>query len=190
MKKYLITTLLVASSLLGSLAQAQQPPTEHPLPFTPGVGQANVVEPATIGRLGLGDPLIQDKYLNNPDLLRFLRGTYAEACTRGLMNESVKMMKANVDGKFSKELVKAAAQVLEANRIWKLTSLEMESLFGTGYVHSAFYCDCMLKELTDQDLVNPAKGLELIDGLPISTQATCERLAVEKSERYKKRYMK
>jgi len=162
--------------------------TQERLPFTPGVGQDAPENAAQLSNLSLDHPLVQQKYLNDPELLRFLRGTYAEACTRGLMNESAKYIKANTERTFSQEMVQAASQVLESNRMWKLTAMEMEFIFGTGYVHAAYYCDCVMKELTDVDLVNPVKGLEIVNALPASTQATCERVAGEKAERYAKKY--
>jgi len=173
---------------LGLSAAVTAQSVESQLPFTPGVAQDAAEEGAQLRNLRLDHPLVQQKYLNDPELLRFLRGTYAEACTRGLMNEATKYMKTNADRQFSPEAVKAAAQVLESNRIWKLTSTEMELFFGSGYVHSAYYCDCMMKELTDVDLVNPVKGLEIVNALPASTQATCEMLAGEKAAAYAKKY--
>lgn len=158
------------------------------LPLTPGVGQTSPTSPVSLGGLLLSDPLVQQKYLNNPELLRFLRGTYAQACTRGTLNEAVKHIKSGQDAKYSADVIKAASKVVQANSIWKLNSLEMEHLFGTGYTYAAYYCDCLMKELADTDLVDPLKSLEVVDELPASTKGTCELLATEKTQIFEMKY--
>lgn len=160
------------------------------VPNRPSIGQADATEPIKISNLNLSNELVKAKFVADPDLIRFLRGTYAEACTRGLINESAKLIKDNQESKHSNEMVAAASKILEFNRIWKLTSVEMEALFGSSYIHGAYYCDCLMKELSGDDLVDPSKSLEIVDELPASTQATCERLAQEKTERYENRYGK
>lgn len=177
----------VIISVIGS-SFAFASPVEDQVPFRVGVGQDDANSPALIKNLQLSNELVKSKYSSDTDLLRFLRGTYAEACVRGIINESVKLIRSNQDRQYSKEEVDSASQIYEMGRIWKLTSLEMEALFGNGYVHGAYYCDCLIKELTSDELVDPVKGLEVIDELSASTQATCERLADEKAVLYGKRY--
>jgi len=138
----------------------------------------------------LDHPLVQQKYLNDPELLRFLSGTYAEFCTRAFLIGATKHTKANVDHRFRADTVKAASQILELSTIWEMAFKELESVFGNLYVHSTYFCDCMIKELTDVDLVvNPAKGVEIVNALPVSTAAACEMLAEEKAEWYKKNFL-
>lgn len=152
------------------------------------LGQTSREEPAKIKNLKLSDPLVQQKYLKEPNLLRFLRGTYAEACTRGMVIEGAKHLKLNVGGQYPKEVQKAASQVLEANRIWKLTSMELEALLGPGYIEAAYYCDCVMKEVSNYDLVDPAKGLEAVENLSKSSQDACLRIAEDKTRSYVKKY--
>lgn len=183
-----ISKVLLASLIGVTSAAAVAEP--GPLPFRPGVAQADAEGPATVAAHRTDDPLVREKYRKSPDLMRFLRGTYGESCVRGLVNESAKTIKANLDGQFSEDMRRAAAQVLEAGRIWRLNSLEMEALFKGGYVHATYYCECLIKEVTDEDLLDPAKGVEVLDAIPKSTQATCEMLAGEQAQRYHDRYVK
>lgn len=144
-------------------------------------------EPITLAQLNLSNELVKSKYLQDTDLQRFLRGTYSEACVRGIIAESVKLIKMNQYSHYTKKEVMAASQLLEMNRVWKLTSFEMEAMYGSGYAHAAYYCDCMVQELTPDELVDPAKGVKVIDEISASTQASCERIASEKAERYERR---
>lgn len=148
-----------------------------------GIGQASANEPAMLGALRLNDPLVQQKYLNEPDMLRFLRGTYSEACTRGMVDQAAKQISADLKREFSDDQRKTASRLLESKRVWKLTSFEMESLYGAGYMTAANYCDCMMREVSDADLVNPRKGLEVIEKLPQSTQRACESNAKDLTQR-------
>lgn len=182
-------TALLLGLPMAATAQSTLPlglPDTAILPQTPGVGQSDARSPNTLRNLQLDNEVVRQAYVNNPDLLRFLRATYAEACTRGMLVEASRMIQVNKDGQFHRELVLAATQALEANRIWKLTSVEMEMLFGKVYMHIAYYCDCLMREMTDEELVEPELGLKVIEQAPMSTQASCERLAQERTVRYEK----
>ena len=144
-----------------------------------GLGQAAPNEPAKLGGLRLTDPLIQQKYMKEPDLLRFLRATYSEACTRGMLNKAAKEVKMDPQRKFSGPAKEAAATLLDGKRIFKMTSFEMESVFGRGYLQTANYCDCIMLEVTDADLVDPTKTMDVVEKLPDTSRKTCERLATE-----------
>ncbi len=148
-----------------------------------GLGQESAKEPAKIRNLRLTDPLVQQKYLNEPDMLRFLRATYSEACSRGLVSQAAKQVKFDLNRSYTPEQRDTAAKMLDSQRIWKMTSFEMEALYGNGYLNAANYCDCIMKEVPDIDLVNPKKGLEVVEKLPKSTQQSCERIAKEQTER-------
>lgn len=148
-----------------------------------GLGQASAKEPAKIKNLRLSDPLVQQKYLNEPDMLRFLRGTYSEACTRGLVKSAADNIRYDRKGQYNDEQKKAAKLLVDSNRVWKMTSFELEALFGAGYLTSANYCDCLMKEIPDQDLVNPKKGLEVLEKIPKPTQTACEQNAQETTKR-------
>ncbi len=188
MRTHMLSKAVLAGFIcaLGAVAAAEP----GPLPFRPGVAQADAQTPATVAGHRTDDPLVREKYRRSPDLMRFLRGTYGESCVRGLVNESAKTIKANLDGRYSDKMRRAAAQVLEAGRIWRLNSLEMEALFKGGYVHASYYCECLVKEVSDEDLLDPTKGVESLDAIPKSTQATCERIAEEQAQRYEDRYVK
>ncbi|GBG14390.1 phosphodiesterase [Novimethylophilus kurashikiensis] len=173
--KHLLAALLLASLSGTVLADDAAKPV--------GLGQDSAKEPPMLKNLKLTDPLVQQKYLNEPDMLRFLRATYSEACARGTLTKAVTMVKLDRQGKYTQVQKDAAKNLSDSQRIWKMSSYEMEALFGPGYLKSANYCDCMMKEVADTDLVNPKKGLEVIEKLPSSTQKTCERLAQEKTER-------
>lgn len=159
-----------------------------------GLGQFTPKEPPKLSRLGLADPLVQQKYLNEPDLLRFLRGTYSEACTRGHLANTLNLIKLDEKNELSAEERNASAALLSSKRIWKLTSFEMEGIFGKAYFITSNHCDCLMQEITDADLVNPKKGLEVVKNLSNSVQKTCERIAIEKAEKqhelFKKTYGK
>lgn len=176
---------VLASCALLSVTAIAAAPAPAPNDATPrvGLGQASATEPAKLGALRLTDPLVQQKYLNEPDMLRFLRGTYAEACSRGMVDQAAKQIKADLKHEYTAEQRVIAERMLESRRVWKLTSFEMESLYGAGYLNSANYCDCLMREVTDADLVNPRKGLEVIEKLPQSTQRACEANAKEQTMR-------
>lgn len=148
-----------------------------------GLGQDSAKEPAKIRNLRLTDPLVQQKYLNEPDMLRFLRATYAEACSRGLVSQAAKQIKFDLKRSYTPEQRDTAAKMLDSQRVWKMTSFEMEALYGNGYLNAANYCDCIMKEVPDVDLVNPKKGLEVVEKLSKATQQSCERIAKEQTER-------
>jgi len=148
-----------------------------------GLGQDSPKSPAQLANLRLNDPVVQQKYLNEPDMLRFLRGTYSEACARGLVNQAAKQVKFDTKSQYTPEARAAAAQMMENNRIWKMTSFEMEAMFGSGYLNAANYCDCVMKEVSDADIVDPRKGLEVVEKLSKPAQASCERVAKEQTER-------
>lgn len=178
MKHTIITALIAVGALSSTILYAQKLPEDG---LRVGLGQATAKEPAKLGKLRLDDPLVQQKYLNEPDMLRFLRGTYSEACTRGMVNQAAKQLKLDVERKYSQEQRETAARLIDSRRIWKLTSFEMETLFGEGYLTAANYCDCVMREVTDQDLVHPKKGMEVIDKLPENVQKSCETTAKEQT---------
>lgn len=148
-----------------------------------GLGQDSAKEPAKLKNLRLSDPLVQQKYLNEPDMLRFLRGTYSEACTRGLVKNAADSIRLDAKGTYSPEQHDAANRLVESNRIWKMTSFEMEALYGAGYLNAANYCDCLMKEVADQDLVNPKKGLDVVEKISKTAQTACEVNAQESTKR-------
>lgn len=148
-----------------------------------GLGQDSAKEPPMLKNMRLTDPLVQQKYLNEPDMLRFLRATYSEGCSRGMLNKAVAMVKLDKENKFAAEGRDAAKKLADSQRIWKMSSFEMEALFGAGYLKVSYYCDCLMKEVPDVDLVNPKKGIEVIEKLPTAVQTSCERIAQEKAER-------
>lgn len=175
-----LTALLLMTVTVSAMAAA---PAVDPSTLRVGLGQASAMEPAKISGLRLTDPLVQQKYLNEPDMMRFLRGTYSEACTRGLVDKAAKQIKADLQKQFTAEQRKAATLLLENRRVWKLTSFEMEAWYGNGYLTAANYCDCVMREVADIDLVNPRKGLEVIEKLSQTTQRTCEATAKEQTAR-------
>jgi hypothetical protein len=148
-----------------------------------GLGQAAANEPAQLGKLRLTDPLVQQKYLNEPDMLRFLRGTYSEACARGMVDQASKQISVDIKREYTEDQRKTATRLQESRRVWKMTSFEMETLYGAGYLTAANYCDCLMREVSDADLVNPRKGLEVIEKLPQSTQRACESNAKDQTVR-------
>ena len=148
-----------------------------------GLGQDTAKEPAKIKNLRLSDPLVQQKYLNEPDMLRFLRGTYSEACTRGLVKSAADTIRLDRSAKYTDEQKKSASMLVDSNRVWKMSSFEMEALYGEGYLNAANYCDCLMKEVPDQDLVNPKKGLEVLEKVSNVAQTACIQDAKETTKR-------
>lgn len=177
MKRLLLASMLALTCASASAASFDSADTRV------GLGQDSAREPAKIKNLRLSDPLVQQKYLNEPDMLRFLRGTYAEACTRGLVKSAADNIRLDRKNRYTLEQKKAAQSLVESNRVWKMTSFEMEALYGGGYLNAANYCDCLMKEVTDQDLVNPRKGLESIEKIPKSVQTACAQNAKETTQR-------
>jgi hypothetical protein len=177
MKRILITTLL-ALTCGGAFAQNLDSAGTRI-----GLGQDSAREPAKLKNLRLSDPLVQQKYLNEPDMLRFLRGTYAEACTRGMVKNAADTIRHDKSGQYTDEQKSAAKSLVESNRVWKMTSFEMEALYGPGYLNASNYCDCLMKEVPDQDLVNPKKGLEVIEKISKPALTACEQMAKETTNR-------
>lgn len=175
-------TLLLVGLLGPSAAQAAGIPPEQAGSRT-GLGQDAPKEPAMLRNLRLTDPLVQQKYLNEPDMLRFLRGTYSEACARGMLNNAVTQLKLDPQRKQDPAVREAARALQDSQRIWKMSSFEMEVLFGASYLKTAHYCDCLMKEVPDADLVNPRKGLEVVEKISPAAQRSCEQMATEKTER-------
>jgi len=144
-----------------------------------------------IASLAVGVGLVADASMaqnaaNDPELLQFLRGAHAEACTRKILNGTAEEVKANVNRSRDANFVKSASRLLELNFIWKMTPKELESVFGGLYVHGAYFCECALRAVTDVDLVRPVGGLELLNTLPESTLDACYTLASRRAERYEK----
>ena len=146
-----------------------------------GLGQASPREPAQLGNLKLTDPLVRQKYLNEPDLLKFLRATYSDVCSRGLINMATKQVKMDPKGQWGDKEHKAAAQLMQGNRIWKMTSYEMEAIYGQGYLRASNFCDCIMKDVSDSDLVDPTKGLNAVEKVTTTSQAACESYAKEET---------
>ncbi len=176
--KKLCTLLILAAACVATQAQSIASAGSRV-----GLGQDTSTEPAKLKNLRLSDPLVRQKYLNEPDMLRFLRGTYSEACARGLVKNAADGVRLDRKGQYSVAQRDAASLLAEGNRIWKMTSFEMEALFGAGYLNAANYCDCLMKEVSDQDLVDPKKGLEVIEKISPTTQTACEQNARETSQR-------
>lgn len=147
-----------------------------------GLGQETAAEPPILKNLRLSDPLVQQKYLSDPDMLRFLRATYSEGCSRGLLNNAAKEIRTNAQGIYSEQSKVAAKRLIDTGRVWKMTSMEMEAMFGSKYLDAANYCDCLMKEVADTELINPKKGLEVVEKISPQTQRTCQSLAREKTE--------
>lgn len=139
-----------------------------------GVGQETARDPVKIKNLRLDDPLVQQKYLNEPDMLRFLRASYSEACTRGAVLNATKQVQLNLKKEYPAEAREVAGRMVESNRVWKMSSFELEALAGKGYLTAANYCDCLMKEIPDTDLVNPKKGLEVVEKIPQSVRNACQ----------------
>lgn len=164
-------------------AQKERPAVSVDVPARIGLGQASAQAPAMLSRLGLSDPLVQQKYINEPDMLRFLRGTYSEACARGYMANTLSQMKNDDKNTLAPDARLASETLIASKRIWKLTSFELERIFGKAYLVAANHCDCLMQEVADADLVNPRKGIEVVKDLPKSAQTTCERIAIEKADK-------
>jgi len=173
MKRIVVTTIL-AVTCAGAFAQSVETAGSRV-----GLGQDSAREPAKVKNLRLSDPLVQQKYLNEPDMLRFLRGTYSEACARGLVKDAADGIRLDTKNRYTEDQKKAAKTLVESNRVWKMTSFEMEALFGAGYLNAANYCDCIMKEVSDQDLVNPRKGLDAVEKISKPAQTACEQNAKE-----------
>lgn len=178
MKRILLTALLAISCASSFAAGGIETAGSHV-----GLGQDSAREPAKVKNLRLSDPLVQQKYLNEPDMLRFLRGTYSEACARGLVKNAADSIRLDTKAHYSDDQKKAAKMLVESNRVWKLTSFEMEAMYGAGYLNAANYCDCIMKEVSDQDLVNPKKGLDAVEKISRPAQTACEQNAQESTKR-------
>lgn len=176
--KQIIISAILALSCASTFAQSMESAGTRV-----GLGQDTAREPAKLKNLRLSDPLVQQKYLNEPDMLRFLRGTYSEACTRGLVKNAADAIRLDKKGTYTAEQKAAAVMLVESNRVWKMSSFEMEALYGGGYLNAANYCDCLMKEVSDQDLVNPKKGIEVIDKISKPALTACEQNAKETTNR-------
>lgn len=148
-----------------------------------GLGQDSPEGPPMLRNLRLTDPLVQKKYLNEPDMLRFLRGTYSEACARGMLNQATTQIALDPQRQYDSGMRDTFKKLRDSKRIWKMSSFEMEAVFGVSYLQTAHYCDCIMKEVADTDLVNPRKGIEVVEKIPAAAQQSCERIAIEKTER-------
>lgn len=177
-----VLSLLLAGFLGQSAAHAAGTPPDQ-AGLRTGLGQDAPKEPAMLRNLRLTDPLVQQKYLNEPDMLRFLRGTYSEACARGMLNKALTQVKLDPQHQYDPVQKEAVKRLYDSQRIWKMTSFEMEALFSAAYLRAANYCDCLMKEVPDIDLVNPRKGLEVVEKISPAAQNACERLSAEKTER-------
>lgn len=186
MNKSISLRSLVLAGLLASIGLASvsaQAQAQEATGIRTGLGQSSPKEPSKLSNLSLNHPLIQQKYLNEPDLLRFLRGTYSEACARGMLDQAAKGVKADLKREYTDEQRQAAASLVESRRIWKMTSFEMEALYGAGYLNSANYCDCVMREISDVDLVDPRKGLDVVEKLSQSVVNACQTTAKEQTDR-------
>lgn len=162
-------------------AQAAPPPDMTPTGRT-GLGQDAPTDGAVLRNLRLDHPLVQKKYLQDADLLRFLRATYSEACVRGMLAKALSTILRNEKASGTAGENEVASKLTQGNRIWKISSFEMEMLLGPAYLKTANYCDCVMKEVAEVDLVSPAKGIEVVEKIPTATLKTCERIAEEKTE--------
>jgi hypothetical protein len=176
-------TLVCSLSFAQSQAHLLSP--DEPTELRIGLGQESATAPARISRLRLADPMVQQKYLNDPDMLRFLRGTYSEACSRGVLVSVAQSVKVTNNKDMDPALKNALASLLASQRIWKMSSFEMETVFSKVYTHASYYCDCAMREVTDLDLINPKKGLEVVKELRESTIKACSRMADEKVANHK-----
>lgn len=168
----------------GIPAQASKEPTQVDIAgIRTGHGQASPHEPMQLKNLKLNDPLVQQAYLNDADMLRFLRGGYTEACARGLVVNALTEVKQNLDKKYPKEASKAADALLSGGRVWRMGSFELEALAGGGYLNAANYCDCVMKELPDSDLVNTKKGLKTLETMPENVKVACQMRATEVTDK-------
>lgn len=147
-----------------------------------GIGQPSAREPAQVKNLRLSDPLVQQKYLNDPDMLRFLRGTYSEGCARGLIKQATSEIVLDPQRRYDPKLREQVRQIVDSQRLWKMSTFELEVVFRDAYLKAGNYCDCMMKEIPNEDLVNPRKGAEVIKKITPAAQKACERTAIEKTE--------
>lgn len=180
------STLAITLALLfsGAAAHASKEPTQVDIAgIRTGHGQTSPEEPLKLKNLKLDDPLVQQAYLNDADMLRFLRGGYTEACARGLVVNALTEVKQNVDKKYPKDAAKAADSLLSAGRVWRMGSFELEALAGGGYLNAANYCDCIMKELPDSDLVNTKKGLKTLQTMPDNVKVACQMRANELTDK-------
>lgn len=177
MRNQLLASLL-ALTCIGAAAQSVDASGSRV-----GLGQDSAKEPAKIRNLNLADPLVRQKYLNEPDMLRFLRGTYSEACTRGMVKNAADAIRLDRQRQYSEAQKQTAAQLVESSRVWKMTSFELEAFLGAGYLNAANYCDCLMKEVSDYDLVDPKKGLEVVQKISKAAQTACEQNAKEATTR-------
>ena len=171
--------LLAVSLLMAGQAFAANPKEMTPVGRT-GLGQDAPTEPAQLKNLRLDDPLVQKKYLQDADMLRFLRATYSEACVRGMLSKALITLVRSDKAAGTEGQHELAEKLTQSNRIWKVSSFEMEMLLGPAYLKTANYCDCVMKEMSETDLVNPRKGLEAVDAIPTSTLKSCEQMAEDK----------
>lgn len=178
--------LSVMATFANAAAPGVLPATQPSIEAHIGLGQDAANQPVKIKNLGLGDPLIQQKYLNDPDMIRFLRQTYSDACARGLVNEATKSVKYDIDKKYTPDQRTVAGKLLDSQHIWGMTAMEMEALFGDSFMNAAFYCRCIMKEVPDTDLVNPRKGLDVVEKLSKNQQQACERIAKDQVDKFKK----
>lgn len=148
-----------------------------------GLGQDAPTEPPKLKNLRLDDPLVQQKYLNEPDMLRFLRASYAEACTRGIIVKATTQMSLDPKKEYPPDARELAGRLLEAGRLWKMSSFELEVLVGEGYLGAANYCDCMMKEVTSEELVDPKKGMETLDHIGESVRNSCQVYAKDMTDK-------
>src|ERR1700693_5196664 len=97
------TAMLAASAFSAGTASAADVTPDASLTARVGLGQESARSPAMLGNLKLDDPLVQKKYLNEPDMMRFLRGTYSEACSRGLMAKAATQIKMDIQRQYPPE---------------------------------------------------------------------------------------
>lgn len=183
MLRKLISLALVAAFSISAGAQDMPSDRIKNEPIRTGLGQDDSKGMPRLKNLRLSDPLVQQKYMNDPDMMRFLRTTYSEACTRGLLYDAANVVKLDAKKTQTPEARNAAAMLMEGRRLWRMGSFELEVLLGASYLNSANYCDCLMKEVTDVDLVNPKKGLEVIEKISRTAQKSCEANAVELTAR-------
>lgn len=183
---------LIATALVAVYCAAGMAADPLPVDRTSGrigLGQDTAKEPPQLRNLHLDDSLVQKKFVQDPDLMRFLRGTYSEACSRGILAKGIAQTRFE-NAATSPEAKSALAMLQDGKRIWKMTSFEMETLFGEHYVMVSNFCDCLMKEVSDADLANPKRGLDVIEKLPQSRQTTCQNLAKEQTADALKRLKK
>lgn len=174
------TLILVALlAISGQSFAAANPKDMVPVGRT-GLGQDAPTEPPQLKNLRLDDPLVQKKYLQDADMLRFLRATYSEACVRGMLAKALSSIVRTDKASGAEGQHELAEKLSQSNRIWKVSSFEMEMLLGPAYLKTANYCDCVMKEMAETDLVNPRKGMEAVDSIPSATLKSCEQIAEDK----------